>query len=54
MKALRAERNQRQGYETELEAAVKSCQEGTENAPIEPAAVQYSAGKQPIHRKDMP
>jgi hypothetical protein len=54
MKALRAERSQRQGYETELEAAVKSCQEGPENTPIEPNAVQYSAGKQPIHRKDMP
>lgn len=26
MKALRAERWQRQGYETELEAAVKACQ----------------------------
>lgn len=26
MKALRAERQQRQGYEAELEAAVKSCQ----------------------------
>lgn len=26
MKALRAERLQRQGYETELEAAVKACQ----------------------------
>lgn len=52
MKALRAERNQRQGYEAELEAAVKSCQEDPENAPIEPAAVKYSAGKQPIHRKD--
>ncbi len=41
MKALRAERNQRQGYETELEAAVKSCQESTENARIEAASVQY-------------
>lgn len=26
MKALRAERKQRQGYEAELEAAVKACQ----------------------------
>jgi hypothetical protein len=26
MKALRAERNQRQGYEKELEAAIQSCQ----------------------------
>jgi hypothetical protein len=56
MKALRAERSQRQGYEAELEAAVKSCQEGPENTQIEPNAVQYSAGagKQPINRKDMP
>jgi hypothetical protein len=33
---------------------VRRVSEGPENAPIEPAAVQYSAGKQPIHRKDMP
>lgn len=33
---------------------VRRAAEGPENAPIEPAAVQYSAGKQPIHRKDMP
>lgn len=26
MKALRAERKQRQGYEAELEAAVRACQ----------------------------
>jgi ABC-type transport system involved in multi-copper enzyme maturation permease subunit len=33
---------------------VRRAAEGPENAPIEPAAVQYSAGKQPIHRKDKP
>lgn len=33
---------------------VRRAAEGPENAPIEPNAVQYSAGKQPIHRKDMP
>lgn len=33
---------------------VRRAAEGPENTPIEPNAVQYSAGKQPIHRKDMP